>query len=69
MIERDIDELTKKLMRMLQGEDAAVAIGASLNVIMTCAQAMPDPRMRAGLIHVLTQIVNSLEQQASGVRQ
>lgn len=69
MIDRDIEDLTKKILWMCQGKDMAVVIGASLNMIMTCAQAMPDASVRAGLIKSFNHIVYSLEQQGKKVRQ
>lgn len=65
-IENDIEKLTRDLMKICRGKNIGVVMGASLNMIMTSAQSMPDPAVRAGLIRSFKQIVHSLEQRAKG---
>ena len=68
-IEAQIEALTRKLVKECQGQNIGVVMGASLNMIMTSAQSMPDPSVRSGLIYSFRQIIRSLEEQNKGHRQ
>ncbi|HEV2612509.1 MAG TPA: hypothetical protein VGU61_19765 [Noviherbaspirillum sp.] len=68
-MERRVEALTKTLWKQCEGKGAAVAIGASLNIIMTAAQMVPDKLVRAGLAASFRKIADSLEQQNSERRQ
>lgn len=62
-MEMKVNNMTHIIANSCGGQEAAVVIGANLNMIMTTAQMIPDPKVRAGLAMSFRNIASQLESQ------
>jgi hypothetical protein len=49
MTDKDIEQLTADMLKHVQGQNIGIAVGATLNVLMTLFNYMP-PELRDGAI-------------------
>jgi len=67
--EAQMEQLTAAFLGLCAGKQSAVAIGAAMNVIMTCLNYNPSKKVGLEVAYSLRDIANKVQAKANEIQQ